>query len=274
MRSLRWIAVLSFITTTANAAVPSFNSITSADYDKIVKELSANFAYSSVTPASSLGGLWGFEFGLVGGLTKTPEILALVKKNNSTFDQEKFPHGGAMLRVGIPLGFTAEAIVFPKRTISSLKIGQTSGAAQWTITDVFFSDLPVNLALKGFYSKTTMSYGQVINNSTTANTNVNATISFDDTLYGGQFLVSKKLLVFEPYLGLGYVHAKGDLGISAATAPNASFFAAGGSSASTTPTSGQLLAGLDIKLFFFTLGAEYQRAFGTSSYNGRVSFRF
>lgn len=258
----------------AFAETPSLNNLTLGDYDKVVRELSGNFSYSTVTPASSLGGLWGFEFGVVGGVTKTPEIKGIVNRSSASYKEDKFPHGGLLLRVGAPLGLTGEIVAFPERKISDLEISQYSGAAMWTITDVFFTDWPVNVATKAFFSKTGLAYSQTINNSTTGNVAVNATLDFDNTLYGGQLLVSKKLLVFEPYVGLGYIRSKGEFTVSAATAPTASIFLTGARSAVSEPNSAQLLAGLDIKLLFFSLGAEYQKVFGTSTYNGRVSFRF
>jgi hypothetical protein len=278
MRSLQWIAVLAAVLLPAQgfSAVPSLNNLTVGDYDKIVREFSANFSYSSVTPASSLGGVWGFEIGAVGGLTKSPELLTLVKKTGSSYDQDKLPHGGALVRVGAPFGLTGELVIFPKMKISDLSIGQYGGAAQWTITDLFLTDFPVTMAVKGFFSKTSMDYTQSLNNSTTGNQPVDATITYDDTLLGAQFLVSKSFLVFEPYVGLGYVRSTGDLSVSAVLAPNASLFPGQGvgNSISSKPTSSQLLAGLDIRLAVFSLGAEYQRAFGTDTVNGRLSFRF
>lgn len=274
MVKLRWIAFLALVPFTAAAETPSLNNLTLGDYDKVVKELSANFAYSTVTPASSLGGLWGFEFGVVGGLTKTPEIKSIVNRTDTSYKESKFPHGGLLLRVGAPLGLTGEIVAFPERKISKLEISQYSGAAMWTITDLFFTDWPVSVATKGFFSKTGLNYTQSLNNSSTGNVAVNATLDFDNTLYGGQLLVSKKLFVFEPYLGLGYIKSKGEFSVSAATAPNASIFLSGGRSAESKPNSAQLLAGLDVKVLFISLGAEYQKAFGTSTYNGRLSFRF
>lgn len=279
MRSLRWIAVLAaaLIPAQGYSASLSLNDLTLADYDKIVKEFSANFAYTSVTPASSLGGLWGFEFGVVGGFTKSPELLTLVKRSSASYDEDKLPHGGGLLRIGAPLGITAEALVFPKMKISDLNIGQYGGAAMWTITDVFFSDLPVTVAAKGFFTKVNMDYSQRLNNSTTGNVDIDAKIEYENSLYGAQLLISRKLLVFEPYLGIGYVKSTGDISVLASN-PNASLFpglpASAGNKVRSSPSSLQAMAGLDIRLLFLTLGAEYQKSFGTSSATGRLSFRF
>jgi hypothetical protein len=276
MRSLRWIAVIAaaLIPAQGFSSTPTFDNITDADYDKIVRELSANFSYSSLTPASSLGGLWGFEFGVTGGVTKTPEIHTLVKRNNPNFKEDKFPHAAALARLGLPYGLTVEAMFLPKIKVSDLDLSQYSGALMWTLTDVLWDDFPLHLAVKGFLSKTSLGYKQRIQNASTLNQPVDARINFDDTLIGAQFLASKKILVFEPYLGLGYVSAKGDLSVDAATAPGASIFASGGRSATAKPTSTQLLAGLDLRLAIFSLGAEYQKSFSTDSFSGRLSFRF
>lgn len=277
MRSLRWIAVLAaaLIPAQGFTADISLKDVTLADYDKIVKEFSANFAYSTVTPASSLGGLWGFEFGVVGGFTKSPELQNLVRRSNASYKEDKLPHGGALARLGLPMGITVEALVFPKMKISDLNIGQYGGAVMWTVTDELLPNPFVNVALKGFYTKTSMDYSQTINNTSTLLQDVNATISFDDSLYGVQALASHKILVFEPYVGIGYVKSKGDLSVAAATAPNATIFTGSiGNKATSKPSSAQLMGGLDIRLAFFSLGAEYQRSFGTSSATGRLSFRF
>ena len=271
------LALASLIPTLSQASsVPALNNITATDFEKVVQELSANFAYSSINPASSLGHIWGFEVGALAGYTKTPEILNLVKTYQPTTSlKDKFPHASALARLSVPYGITAEAIFFPKITVSDISIKQYGGALMWTITDVFFEDLPVTLATKAFFTKTNISYKQTINNSTTSNINVDATIDFDDMMYGAQALVSKKLFLFEPYAGFGYVRAKGDLSVNAAG--SATIFSSAfttGKSATSKPTTLQVLLGSDFQIAFFTLGAEYQRAFSKNSYTARLSFRF
>jgi hypothetical protein len=136
---------------------------------------------------------------------------------------------------------------------------------QWTFSDILMEDFFLDMAVKGFLTKTTLNYNQTISG-------VNATIDFSDDLLGAQFLVSKKLMVFEPYVGLGFVKAKGDITVTA-SAP-VFFFANQATSASSKPTSSQLLAGLDVRLLFLSLGVEYEKAFGSHGVTGRLSFRF
>ncbi|MCO5142892.1 MAG: hypothetical protein M9962_07370 [Oligoflexia bacterium] len=278
VKKLGWIGSISFalLSSSAFSATPTFDNITAADYAKIVKEMSANFTYSTVTPASSLGHLWGFEIGAVGGLTKTPEILNIVKRADpNTKLKDKFPHAGAIARLTVPFGITAEALIFPKITVSDLSIKQFGGAAMWTITDLFLTELPVTLGTKVFFNKAQFSYSQTINNASTGNVPVAANISYDNTVFGLQAMVSKKLLVFEPYINFGWVKSKGDLGISAAvpaTIFSTSFTT--GNSATSKPSSVLIAGGVDVQLLFFSLGAEYLRSFGKNSFTGRLSFRF
>jgi hypothetical protein len=261
----------------ANSA-PSFNNVTAADYDKIVRELSANFSYSSVTPASSLGGLWGFEFGVTAGITKTPEILDLVKRaGNTSFKENRFPHAAALARIGLPLGLTAEAMIFPKVTVSDLSLSQYGGAAMWTISDSIWEDLPFDLAVKAFFTKTSLDFEQTINNSSTANIAVRGTIGYDNTMWGAQALVSKQIYFLEPYAMIGFSRAKGELAVQASGNPNATIFTSDfvvGSRAVSKPSSIMLAGGLDIRLLAFTIGAEYLRSFKANSFTGRVGFRF
>jgi hypothetical protein len=273
---LRWLAALALASTPAYSADFTLPTIDLSDFDKLVNEFSANSQYSTVTPASSLGGLWGFEFGLVGGMTKAPDTLALVKRSDpNTSIKDNLYHAGALVRLGLPFGFTAEGLYLPEIKAASVKLKRWGLGAQWTITDAILEDFPVHLAVKGYLTKTQLKYSQ---NITSNGITAPATINFDNTLWGLQALVSYQILVFEPYAGLGWTSAKGQLDVDATANVSILNFGSQGialnKSASSKPTSAQLIAGLDVRLAFFSLGAEYVRGFGKQSYNGRLSFRF
>lgn len=263
------LAVLLAISATANAATVSFTNLTNSEYESIAKELSSNFYYTTVSGASSLGKTFGFEFGVVAGVSKIPDILALVKRNDpNTSLKDDFVHGNILARLTTPFyGLTVEASAIPTINASDAKFSQWGGAVMWTITDVLLTDLPVSLATKAYYKKTNFEYGQTISS-------VPATVSLDNSLYGIQAFVSKKFLdLVEPYVGVGYTKANADLSISSTNAL-ASIFASGLTGASSSPSSAQVMAGADLQLAFFTVGAEYARTYSRSSYTGRVSFRF
>ena len=254
----------------------SLSSLTLADYDKIVKEFSSNFTYSSVNGASGLGGLGHFELGVVGGQTKSPELDRLVKAANSGSKfKGKLYHGGAMARIGLPYSLTVESVFFPKTTVSEATFQEFSGAIMWTTTDDVLSMLPLSIAPKFFYTSTKVGFRQNVTQTVSGtSTVVNAGVDFNNTLWGLQLLASKKLLMFEPYVGFGYVKAKGDLKVNASGTVNTFSFPTQNNEASSSPKSALFLLGADVQLLFLSLGAEYQRSFGASSMNGRLSFRF
>src|SRR3990167_1844524 len=97
-RSLQFLALAALLPLSASAESFNFSNLSGADVDNVSKELAANFAYSSLAPASSLGGFGGFEFGLTAGITKIPETLKIVQRSNaSTTLKDKFPHGNILL---------------------------------------------------------------------------------------------------------------------------------------------------------------------------------
>lgn len=268
LRTLSLALALLLAGYTAQASsVPAFNAITSGDFDNIVNELSANFNYSTISPASSLGKVWGLEFGMIGGITKTPDILSIVKRNDATTSlKENFPHASILAKIGIPWGITLEGLFLPKLTISDVKLQQYGGAVMWSLKDEMFPELPFELAVKGYLLKTTVDWTQTVSS-------VTSQVSFDDLIFGAQALASYKILVFEPYVGFGYAKAKGNISVTGSTTFFSGTYAIN-NSATSKPSSLVGLGGLDVRLAFFSLGAEYQRSFDRNSYTGRLSFRF
>ncbi len=122
-----------------------------------------------------------------------------------------------------------------------------------------------------------VTFSQTIQNASTANLAVNATLSLTDNLYGAQLVASKRFLGFvEPYALFGYTRATGKLGVTSSVA-GATIFASSftvGDSATASFNSEELRAGVDLQLAFLSVGAEYANTFNTDSYTGRLSFRF
>ena len=277
-RSCILISLCFFLPALSQAAI-TFPSLSQNDFNNVVKELSSDMNYHVPVPASSLGSVWGFELGVVGGITNTPDIQTLVNNAGASTKVSVLPHASVVGRLGLPYGITGELAVLPTITASSVHLREVGGAVQWTLTDVVLTDLPVTLAVKGFYNSTHLDFSQTINNSTTSNIPVAATVNFDDKIMGGQLLISKKIEFFEPSVGIGVIKADGTLSVSStsSTATILGFTIPGQSSAQSAgskPSDTQLLAGFDLRFGFFCLGAELDRVFGRNSGTGRLSFRF
>jgi len=252
-------------------------NVTQTDLDKIIEEFSANFTHTTVSPASSLGDVWGLEFGVVGGMTKTPELNKLIKEADSSKEVDEIPHAAGILVLTIPWGITAEFAAFPKKTFGDATLSTVGGALKWTFTDVLFSWLPLDISIKAHGQSSKISFKQVIKNNSTGNLPVDAVVEFTDKVFGGNMIISTSLFFLEPYVGFGHVKADGKIKISAsgtATIFGESSTLAGLQEAGSKPSSFHGFGGLQLDFWFIHIAAEYTRAFGTSRYTGKFSIAF
>ena len=269
--------IISIVSTSVQAAKPKLNNVSKGELDAILEEFAANFVHTSVSPAKSLGAVWGVEVGVVAGITETPELEKLVKKADANTTVDKIPHAGALLAGSVPYGIGFEINMFPEKTFSGIKIKNTGGALKWTVSDVFFSSLPIDVAVKAHYSKSTLSYSQTINNSSTANTDVDSTITVENKIKGANITVSGDILIFQPFVGFGFAESDGKVGVTAsgtATIFDQSITATNSQSASSKPSSAHLFAGLQFDLWLVNIAAEYTQVFGAKRYSAKFSFHF
>ena len=84
----------------------TFKNLTDADFEKVTQDLSATFAHTSVSGASPLGDIWGFEIGVVGGQINTPEVDKLVKRGDPSASADKLPGAEILGVVSVPFAIT------------------------------------------------------------------------------------------------------------------------------------------------------------------------
>lgn len=247
------VCILAFVVSQAGAD-PSFTNITDSDLDSITKEMSANFSHSSILGASTMGSILGFQVGLIAGQTGTPNTNAIVKRSGGT-ELPNMYNAGLQGAVGIPSGVAFEAVLIPKLTVAGASLSSTSLGVKWNINNVI-PVLPINLALRGFYSTASFEFSQIVSS-------VLVDISNKTKVTGIQLLVSPMLPVVEPYLGIGILSGTNELSV---TGSNPIFAPAYSSSQSETKTvSGtQMIAGVDLNLLVLKLGAEFTQSFGAS----------
>lgn len=241
------------------------SNINQGDFDKVVSNFSANFWHTSVSGASPLGHIFGFEFGAVGGVTNTPDLNSLAQRTNPAAKAGQLPNGELVGAITVPLGLTVEAGLIPKVGSSDFKFSSLSLGLKWTPTELLF-DMPLSLAVKGQVTKTSLEYSQPIQGVATS-------YKYDSTVTGLTLLASKDFMLVEPYVGIGVVHGKGELNATGSGMVFNSAFTAS-QSASSTRSSGVFIAGAELKLFVLKVGAEYSRLYGDNRYNGKLSFYF
>ncbi len=273
MRAAFVSAGLTVVCGPAALAAPAFTNLSQQDFEGIAKDLSANSSLHTVMGAGGLGSIFGFEIGLAAGVASTKEIERLVKEASPSTDIPILPHAGLVAAVTVPFGLTGEFAFVPEITASGAKYSAFAGAVKWALSDDFLPMIPFNLALRGFMAKSEFSFAQTINNASTGNVPTDVNVKYEGGVMGLQLLASPKLPVFEPYAGVGYLSAEGDLGVTgSATATFFDFTTA--QSATSKPTSAQLLLGVNVRLLLMSFGVEYANAFGTDTVTGKLALRF
>ena len=232
-------------------AAPSFTGLTDEQFEDISKEMSSNFSHSAVLGASNLGDVFGFQVGIVGGVTSAP-------KSKDIGNVESLINGGIMAAVSIPFGFTFEAVSLPKMSSNGASAGTMSFGLKYKLNDLI-PVLPVNLALRATQTTSDFKFDQA----------GVGTVENNNTITGVGLLISPILPVVEPYGGVAMLNASNKLG---STAGN--IFASGGPEQTKKVSGTQILVGVDVNLLLFKMGLEYSNAFGASKYTAKLAFGF
>lgn len=263
---------LALLSTSLHAADNfKLDNLSQSDVDKISKEFSANFVHTTVTGASS-SKIFGFQVGIIGRKTSSPEIEKQVKAQSPSTSISSIYDAGIMALVQVPFGITAELTTLPSKSLGNLTFKRTSMAVKWTMTDGLLV-LPFNLALRGHYSTANLSYTDTINNSSTGNVDVNSTVGIKTKSYGFNVTASMNLFVIEPYAGLGFVSSNTDVFVNASGGTTIFNFSAA-QAASSTSSGLHYFAGAEVNLLLVKLGAEYSNVYGVDRITGKVAIGF
>jgi len=257
-----------------NSFAESFtlDSLSQSEVDEISKEFAANFSHTTVAPASTLGQIFGFEIGLLGGMTTSTTIDKVAKEFDASSGMDKIPHVGIMGAVSLPLGFTVEANFIPKITTDANSLYNVSGAVKWTATSLIPA-ATFDLALRVHSGLSEFSYSSVINNTSTGNQNVNTKASWKNSSFGFNVEFSKKLLFIEPYIGYGRVNTTTDIGLTANTTVSIFTFSSA-NSYSASNSGSHIYYGLNLNLFILKIGGEYSKVMGVEKYTGKATIYF
>lgn len=263
-----------FLLTSVNAfaGAPQLYNLNSSDVNSISKEFSADFVHTIVAPASSYGKIFGFEVGLMGGLTKTPKIDSVTKSFDSTSKLTQIPTAGLIAGLSAPMGIGAELNMVPKITASGVGFKNTSLAIKWTFTDII-PGAPVDIAVRAHGNFSDLTYSSLVNNSSTGNLPVTTDVGWKNSSSGYNFEVSKKLLFIEPYAGFGSVSTKTKIGVTAATTVQIFTFTTATNYTSNNSGS-HYYAGVNLNLFLMKVGAEYASIMGVKKLAGKFSLYF
>ncbi|HEY1078874.1 MAG TPA: DUF6588 family protein [Bdellovibrio sp.] len=257
------IFIIAFLIAPLTQAAPTFTNINSQDFEDISKEMAANFTHNSMLGAAKMGSLLGVQVGLVAASTATPKTNDIVKRNSGA-ELSNIYNAGLLVAVGIPFGIAFEGVLLPETKASGASFSVTSLAVKYNINDVI-PVLPLNLALRGFYSTANFKFDQTVSS-------VNSSVENKTTVSGVQLLLSPMTPLIDPYVGVGVVNASNTLEASGSAIFDPSYTSSQSESKNLTGT--QILAGVDLNLLLIKIGAEYSQAFGTSKYGLKLAVGF
>ena len=136
------LTIIYIFPTIGFAQTATFDSLTEADVEGIVREFSANLVHTSVTPPTSLERILALRLSVIGGVSESKKINELIKEK---IRERSSLHSHAWLLLGItvPYGVNVELNYIPEVDVSGLNLQHTSAGVKWSITDQFFSDCPL-----------------------------------------------------------------------------------------------------------------------------------
>lgn len=240
----------------------SFNNIDSDELKRVVGDFSADFMHTTVSGASALGSIFGFELGVVGGQTATPNIGAFAREVDPGLKADPLYFGSALAQISVPLGLTVEANLVPKVGSDDFKFSNLGLGAKWTLTQTLLN-WPFSMALRGTVTRTEVSFRQTVSS-------VQQNLKFTNSQQAFSVVFSKNLILLEPYVTAGFASANGEL--SGAAIFNGDL--AGASSASGKNAGGFYGGGVEVKLLILKIGAEYMRLYDTNRLAGKVTIYF
>lgn len=244
----------------------NFDNLSQTDLDNISKEFSANFVHRPVSPASTLGSIFGFEVGIIAGITDAPKVGAIGQREAPTEKKiDQLAHAGLYGSVSVPFGLTAELVLFPETELGDVTFSHYSAGLKWTFSDTLGIPL-VDLAIRGHVGKTEASFSDTVDA-------VNTTVSLENSTMGIGLLASTDLLIVEPFAGIGYVTRDTDLGATGTARIFDTTFTAN-QTASSDGSSTQFLVGVQLNLFIMKIAAQYENVFDTSVTSAKLTFGF
>lgn len=239
---------------------PDFRNLTKDDLKVVSKEFHANFVPTTVSGASNLGKLWGFQLGLIANRTSTEKL-----KNISTDDFSEIYNAALFGRVDAIFGLGAEVTMLPVE-LGGLKLKTYSFGLKWTVTEVF-KVLPFNLKVRAYYNTADIAYED---NDGTSQFDV----SYKHKGKGIDFTISKKILLVEPYIGIGYVSGESDLEANGSTNFFGSTVSQGLDNKGIKTSGTHMFVGVNASLLIANLGLEYSRTLGANRIAAKIAFGF
>ena len=179
------VLIMAFQFSNCFAETPTLTNLSSSDLNNVMTDFASNFAPPN-SGAASLGSIFGFELGLIAGVTDSPSINTL-----SNGDLDKMPYLTLFARIDTLYGLGFEFSILPIDE-GGFEYNYTSIGVKWRFSDML--DLPLNLMVKINFTNADLAW-EVTESTHTSK------ITYEHSSTAISLIASKKLLII-PYLSL------------------------------------------------------------------------
>jgi hypothetical protein len=234
MKRLLAAALLAASLPVPAADLPALGALTQEQFRLLSEDLGAALSYKGVTPATTLGP-WGFDLGLELSVTDVKNSDAFRQAGNGSTDSLFVPklHVYKGLGAGFDLGgFVAGA--------------PDLDATLWGL-DLRYAFVEDTLNTPAFAARI----------SGTRTTDIG---SLRVVTYGADLMLSKRLAVATPYVGVGVVRVESNPGVAGLS--------------DETFSKGRLFGGVNVNLAFINLAFEAERLGDNTTLSAKAGWRF
>ncbi len=243
---------------------PNISNLTQAEADSIAKNFANAIVFRSIEPPSSNGKIWGFGVGVGVDMTSAGGVNGVLRAHGGQ-DISVLPAADIIATLQGPFGISGEVGFLPKTSVNGFSFKRTAFNAKWTFTDVLLREhTPFDAAIRVGFGKNEFSYAQTING-------VADTISFDSKAMRAELGMSRKFVIFEPYIGLGFLKTSSTL---ANTASVSLYNFQQSDSYDYSKSSFLFNVGAEVRLIFITVGAQVEWAFGETTTSAKLGLKF
>ena len=102
------------------AQSPTFDNISDADLEAVVKEFAGGFVHTSATPPTSLGKVFGAEVAAVAGVMESTAVERISQEFDPDFEFAYLPHAWLLGGFSVPYGVSVEVNFLPDLEIEGL----------------------------------------------------------------------------------------------------------------------------------------------------------
>ncbi len=249
-----------FFTFEVRAAQPTFSNLLQDQLDGLYKDLGTIMYPTTVSGASSLGKIFGFEVGVLAGAGNSPHVDALTPDK-----VDKLPKAGLMGIVTAPFGLGVEASVLPVK-VNGFEYDYKAIGGRWTVNEVFSAIPIIDLKLKLDFTSADLKWHQNIGT-------IPVEVNYKNTSVAYSVTVGKKILFIEPYAGLGRIHGKSSL-TSTGTVSIFNTSVPVSAREDVAHSTTYYFFGADFHLLLLHLGVEMANVYDNRVVVGKLSFGF